>query len=293
MSEVQAEELTKKFGDFIAVNHVDIESYLAGVLPRELYPTWEPEAYRALAVAARTFALVHMTTVGTRNDYDLGDTQASQVYAGLSAETGKSVGAVRSTYGIVLAFGEEGKERIFMTQYSACCGGRVNGAYVIRKANRIQPLMGGQVCEDCMACSRYRWPTVRVPKTLVHRALLGRYRAAAGLGGVRTIRVVSTTDYGRAVWVDVVGTTGRKLRLRAEDVRLALVFSRAPAARRLYSMNCEIRDAGQAIEFHNGRGFGHGVGLCQWGAQGKAEKGWTGEQILHFYYPGAKLFRVY
>jgi SpoIID/LytB domain protein len=117
-------------------------------------------------------------------------------------------------------------------------------------------------------------------------------------GGVATVEVTQTTDYGRAVWVRLVGRKqaagggSETLVLRAEDLRLALIRSASSAAK-LYSMNCKIRDAGGSIVFHDGRGWGHGVGLCQWGAQGKAEAGWTAGQILEFYYPGAKRIRVY
>jgi stage II sporulation protein D len=280
-------------GRLTVINHLDVESYLAGVLAKELYPQWHPQTFRALAVAARTFAMYHMTTFGATHEYDVGDGQASQVYGGLKAETPRSWEAVRETAGVVLACGEPGRERIFMAQYSACCGGRVNGAYVIRNANRVPPLEGGQACSDCSRCSRYRWPTVRVTKSDVFRALASRYGAIARLGGLRGLQVATTTPHGRAVWVEALGPNGKKVRLRAEDVRLALIFRRVPAARRLYSMNCDIVDAGGAIEFRNGCGFGHGVGLCQWGAQGKATRGWTADQILNAYYPGAKLFRVH
>ena len=103
----------------------------------------------------------------------------------------------------------------------------------------------------------------------------------------------TTAPGGRAVWVDAVGNDGKKVRLRGEDVRLALIFNGPPAAKKLYSMNCRIVDRGKFIEFADGRGFGHGVGLCQWGGQAKALKGWSPERILQFYYPGATLYRVY
>lgn len=278
---------------FVAVNHVNLESYLAGVLSKELYRTWAPQAYRALAVAARTFALYQMTTFGTRNEYDLGDTQGSQVYGGLPAETAKAWSAVWATHGVVLACGTAGQERIFLAQYSACCGGRVNGAYVIRKAHRVECLEGGQECTDCADCPRYRWPAVRIPKADIQRALAARYPSARSLRGLAGLRVATRTPHGRAVWVDAVAPGGASIRVRAEDVRLSLLSHGPPAARKLYSMNCDFVDRGRAIEFRNGRGFGHGVGLCQWGAQGKARKGWTAERILQFYYPGAKLYRVH
>jgi len=278
---------------FFVVNHVDLESYLAGVLSKELYAGWAPETYRALAVAARTFAMYQMITFGARREYDLGDDQGSQVYGGLSGETAKSRDAVRQTRGVVLSHGDRGSERIFLAQYSACCGGRVNGAYVIRRANRIPPLEGGQECDDCSACSRYRWAPVRISKSQIHRALASRYGAAAAMRDVAAIEVATRTPHGRAVWVDVFDTRARKIRLRAEDIRLAMLMAGVSAAKRLYSMNCRMRDVGSAIEFHDGRGFGHGVGLCQWGAQGKALKGWSAERILAFYYPGATLYRVH
>jgi len=292
---------------FNVINHVDLESYLAGVLPKELYSYWSPQTYRALAVAARTFAMYHMTHSGKTKEYDLGGGQAWQMYGGFSAETEKSWDAVRYTRGIVLAHGPENKERIFLAQYSACCGGRVNPAAVLRNAPSIQPLAGGQVCEDCAGCRQYRWKPVRVAKADIYRAVAAAYRQARSLNGLKEIRIVSSTPQGRAVWLDLVAPNGRSIRLRADDLRLCLIWSSLPEARGLYSMNCRIRDLGGEIEFYDGRGFGHGVGLCQWGAQGKAQKGglcqwgaqgkaqkgWSAEQILQFYYPGARLFRVY
>ena len=66
-----------------------------------------------------------------------------------------------------------------------------------------------------------------------------------------------------------------------------------PEAKKLYSMNCRIRDVGDAIEFYDGKGFGHGVGMSQWGAEEKAQRGLRAEEILQFYYPGAVIFRAY
>ncbi|HOD79898.1 MAG TPA: SpoIID/LytB domain-containing protein [Phycisphaerae bacterium] len=276
------------------INHVDLESYLAGVLPRELYASWSQETYRALAVAARTFALYNLRQGGGSRDYDLGADESSQCYGGQSAETDKSWQAVRSTHGLVLAYGQPGRERIFLAQYSSCCGGCVNDAAVIRSCEDIPPLRGGQACDDCRAASRYRWPAVRVSKTDLYDALAVCYPKARELGGVSTIRATSTTSYGRTVWIDVIGTTaGKSIRIRAEDLRLALLRGRVPAGKTLYSMNCQINDVGDHFTFTDGRGHGHGVGICQWGAEGKAQKGWSGEQILGYYYPQAKLLKAY
>ncbi|MHC4563103.1 MAG: SpoIID/LytB domain-containing protein [Planctomycetota bacterium] len=275
------------------VNHVDVESYLAGVLPKEIYPNWSAEAYRAQAVAARSFALYHRATFGKRHDWDLGDSEASQVYGGAGAETPKAWRAVQSTHAQTLAYGSAGAERAFLVQYSSSCGGTVNGARVIRPANDIAPLQGGQTCTDCRRSRQYRWPPVRISKADIYAALMGSYPAAKSLGGVKRIRVRTKTDYGRAEWIDVIGPNRKKLTIRGEDLRLAVLRSGAKTQGRLYSMNCTLRDLGDAIEFSGGRGHGHGVGMCQWGAQGKAKRGWTAEQILSFYYPGSTLIRQY
>lgn len=278
---------------FIVVNHLDMESYLAGVLSKELYPSWLGQTYRALAVAARTFAMYHMTASGPGRDYDLGSTQASQVYGGMSGETEKSWQAVRTTHGQVLTFGPDGGEEIFMAQYSSSCGGRVNPASVIRNARDIPPLAGGQECNTCSSSSRYRWQPVKISKADLHKALAACYQAASELAAIDKLQVAGRTAHGRAIWLDVIGTQGKSIRIRADDLRLALLRTRPKAAQGLYSMNCQLRDAGDSVEFFDGRGFGHGVGLCQWGAEGMAAGGAASEEILAFYYPGAKIHQAY
>jgi len=278
---------------FIVVNYVNFEDYLAGVLSKELFPSWHIEAYRSLAVAARTFALYNMLHTRRSKDYDLDDTVASQVYGGRSAETPKSRQAVDTTAGWTLTFKYKGKNRIFMPQYSSCCGGWTNAAIVLRDAPPIAPLQGGQKDLHCTASTRYRWAPVRVSKSEIYTLLCRFHPTVRSLGGLAAIRVTQRLAHGRPVWVDVVGVNGKKARLRAEKIRLALIFGRSVAGKKLYSMNCQIVDAGASIEFRNGRGFGHGVGMCQYGLQGKAMAGWKAQQIVNFYYPGANIVRIY
>jgi stage II sporulation protein D len=280
-------------GGFLVVNHVDLEGYLAGVLAQELYPSWSPAAYEALAVAARTYAIYQMKTLGRGRAFDLGSDDGSQVYGGFTAETPKSRQAVQRTFAQVLVCRHGGRRQVFKAQYSACCGGRTNPAEILRDAPRVQPLSGGQACEDCIGCRFYRWGTLRLPKAEVYQALAGMFPGTRQLGGIRWIQVESATSTGRPVWVTVYGKSGFGLQLRAEDLRVALLRSGQPAMPRLPSMNCRIVDAGDFLEFSEGRGFGHGVGLCQWGAQGKALKGWDYRRILDFYYPSSSVIQAY
>lgn len=283
-------------GHFYVQNHVDMESYIASVIAKELYPNFHPEAYRAQAIAARTYAIYEMATRGARGDFDVWDSQRSQVYGGMMAETDKSWHAARDTHACVLAYGSPGSERVFLTQFSACNGGYVNGAHVIRNlptGQRIAPLLGGQKDGDGRACPRYTWAPVRVSKLDLYNALSSRYGTVRSLGGIATIRVKEQTEYGRPVWVEVRGPNGRSETVRAEDMRLCLLSDGPPQAKQLYSMNCQIQDVGDSIVFSDGKGFGHGVGMSQWGAEEKAQRGERAEDILLFYYPGAVIFRAY
>jgi stage II sporulation protein D len=279
-------------GVIIAVNYVDLETYLAGVVGKEMYTAWPLAAYQAQAIAARTYAFYEAQDAAAK-PYDLRDDQSSQVYGGASAETPKSWQAIKSTYGIMLGSGPAGQEKAFRAHYSSCCGGLTNSVYVLY-GPRVDsgPLVGGTRCDYCQASNRYRWPTVSVAKTVIFRAVAKGYPAALALGKVTGVEVAEEVA-GRPVWVDVVGPNTQKVRIRADDLRLCLVRDNPALAAKLCSMNCAIRDAGANVTFENGRGFGHGVGMCQWGAKGMAEAGKTPQEILALYYPGAKLFKAY
>ncbi len=275
----------------MAVNYVDIESYLAAVLPKELYASWHPTTYQALAIIARTYAMYEIATTGRGKLFDVNDDQSSQCYGGFSAETDKSWRAVRSTHAMVLAWGPPGKEKIFSTKYSSCCGGITNNIYVMNGQFSSQgPMCGGVVCNDCQNSTKFRWPAVAIPKDVVCRAAVKCYPNMTGLTALQTI-VVEEVLGERPVWISLVSVNGQKYRIRAEDLRLALLRDGDARAKNLFSMNCTIRDQGNMIVFDNGHGFGHGVGLCQWGAEGKAQRGVSATQILADYYPGAKLYK--
>ena len=157
----------------------------------------------------------------------------------------------------------------------------------------IQPLEGGQYDGKGTDCPYYAWPKVRLTKKQVFDALAQRYSRIAKLGDLAELRVKSETDYGRAIWVEVINSNAKGVPVRAEDLQICLRRSGLPEARKIYSMNCKIRNLDDHIEFYDGRGFGHGVGMSQWGAQQRAQDGDSYEEILNFYYPGAKIMSEY
>ncbi len=281
---------------FHVVNFLDAESYLAGVLSEELYPHWSVATYEAQAIAARTFAIYTMNHRDIQQWYDVVATQASQVYGGASAESGRAWSAVRRTHGKVLTYGPTGQEKMFLAQYSASNGGYVNGVDVIRSVDEIMPFRGGQRdARDNEWSKRYRWPAVKISKADIHLAITERYKSARALTDVSKVIVVETTSYGVPVWLDIFDSAGKNIRIRAYDLRSCLqrVSGRVAGGGAIRSINCKIRDIGDSIEFYDGRGFGHGVGLSQWGAEAKARRNWPAEKILQFYYPGAKVLEMY
>jgi stage II sporulation protein D len=273
-----------------AINVVDLDSYLTGVVPGECYPDWHYETYRAQAIAARTYALYEMARTAD-DDFDVRATVASQVYLGVPAgESGRrAAAAVQSTRGIVCTWTTPEGERIFPAFFSSCCGGMTQDAANCKPIRSVPPLAGGVPCEYCRIAPGevYRWKPLRLPKAEITTRIVQRYPVMSALGRVEDVQVLSQTSFGRNVRLRLVGSTGSAFDIQAEDFRLAV------GAARMRSTDCRFAHDRDAIIFSEGRGFGHGMGLCQWGAQGQALQGRSAAEILQCYYPGSNFTRVY
>lgn len=281
-----------------AVNHAPIEQYLPGVLERELYPRWEPAAYRAQAIAARSYALWERARAAQRH-YDLESTTASQAYAGRSTRP-RAIQAVQDTRGQVLAY----RGRVLPAFYSSSTGGTGQDA-VYAFPDRVEdlpPLRGVRRGKWGDISPMWRWATI-----VRNRATLSaRVRAwgaatespAAQLGTIASIRVVERNNAGRPTVYEVKDTRRRAVRLPCEQLRFACNYAggEQPSLERaqvLPSSHFSVRVGRNDVRFENGRGFGHGVGLGQWGAQHLAQSGKSHLEILAFYYRGARVERAY
>ena len=110
-------------GKLIVINDVDLENYLKGVVPSEMPASWEYEALKAQAIAARSFALANLGKQA-KNGYDLKDNTEDQAYGGASAETNKTNKAVDETHGLVLTY----DMKIISAYYSASAGGMTSAS---------------------------------------------------------------------------------------------------------------------------------------------------------------------
>lgn len=286
-------------GRFDAVNRVGMEAYLPGVLSKELYPTWDPKAYRAQAVAARSYAIWEMSLPSRRaSHFDLESTTASQAYIGDKASD-KARDAVRDTRGQVLVY----DNRVLPAFYSSCSGGLSQDAIAAwpDKVDELAPLRGREHGGWGSISNRYRWGPVTRSRAALSRRIADWGRAnkhpIAALNLIESVTVEAQNAVGRPTRVRVTDRSGQSYSLLAEQLRTAsnrktpglpaidssnLVFS-SHATYAVSSMQVTI----------TGRGFGHGVGLCQWGAQHMASMGNSHNRILGFYYPGSAIQKAY
>ncbi len=267
---VRQEDLT-----LLVVNHVPLEDYLRGVLSKEAPDYWPEEALKAIAIAARTYALYQRFTKES-GPYDVTGDVMSQDYGGRSREKAATTHAVKATANLIVLY--EGKP--FPTFYHSTCGGMTEHARVMGPYD-LEPLRGGIVCTLCAASPFYAWRR-RLTKADVAWAL--RNSPYGSIGTVNEMEVTRRTASGRAEAVTIRGAL-RTLKLTGYDVRSLFGFDRIRSP--LFSI--VPNDEGFIIEGH---GWGHGVGLCQWGAAELARRGFSAREILAFYYPHTELAYV-
>jgi stage II sporulation protein D len=280
---------------FDVINDVLMDDYLMSVVSRELYPNFQPQAYEAQAIVARTYAMYEVGTTPAGQVWDVYDDTRSQVYGGLSSETSKSREAVQTTRGVVVAFGPRGKERVFKAYFSACCGGVGQSAADAFADQPIPPLVEKNVGTLCSISNRYTWAPVTLTKAEVTRRLKlwgqRRGRAEANMQTVAKIEIAATNRFGRPSRFLVIDARGTRYSLIAEELRWAM--NTGTTGTTLFSSFVTPVDTGAGIRFEGGRGHGHGVGMCQWCAEAQAQRGMRHEQIVLHAFPGARLIRAY
>lgn len=289
---------------FDLVNDVDLEGYLAGVLPRELIRTWHEETYKAQAIIARTYALNEKATVGSGRYWDVYTDERSQVYGGMTDESDKSRLAVNQTQGVVVAYGAEGQERIFKAYFSACCGGVTQSAQAAFGGSFFEPLQEQNNQAICNASPRFNWGPVVIGKEELVRRIrawgTAKKRPEKDMGAIKEVVLQNVNVWGRPLRFAITDAKGLRFSLQAEEFRTACNFdannvsiTHGKPASTLYSSFVKVITDSESIRFVEGHGWGHGVGMCQWCSQRRAEEGMRHEDIVLAAYPGAKLIRAY
>ena len=309
-------------GTITAVNVVPLDSYIYGVISREMSPSWHIEALKAQAVCARNFAL-GKTNRHKEYGFDLCNTVCCQAYSGVDYEAQGSYAPVDETSGKVLLYNDE----LVQTVYSSSMGETTENVKNVWGSNFPYLVSVSNEYEDTENINNGKWE-----KTLTkERATEIMNSKGYDIGNVTDIIAREYSDAGRVIELEVKGTKGSQT-FKREQCRT--IFSEATLSQKytisgggktafpeiyvlgangtkkisLENMNVlgkgtvsvvSVTDGKTVIEYKGtkagegfvftGEGWGHGVGMSQYGAKGMAEAGFTYEEILTHYYQGTHL----
>lgn len=251
------------------VNYVPLEEYVASVVASE-YPFSEIEGVKAQAVLARTYAL---RASGKHDFYDVVDDTRSQVYEGVEKETETTRQATEATRGQVLTYRGDLVEALY---YSSSGGHTASNQDIWN--TRPVPYLQGRPDPYDSAAPDHRWSTSASASEL-HRALGARFG-----GTVSGFEISRRASSGRVLDVRLNGS--RSQTISASQFRE--VVTSTLGARTLRSTHFTSERSGNRYVF-NGRGFGHGVGMSQFGARAQAREGRAYQDILAFYFSGTSI----
>lgn len=261
-------EINVENGQILAINTIDIEEYLYGVIKMEIDPKWPYETVKAQAIAARTF--VYKNLGKHRNSgFDLCNGVHCQVYAGINAEDELAIRAVNETKGELVYYGDS----LAFVYYHSICGGRTGNSAHTWEGGKSIPYLSGVICPYCTKAPQYHW-RASLNVSDIERKL--------NIGKLYSIR--KYPEQGRAWKVLIRHSKG-------ENKILASQFRRLFGENFIKSTFFDIEQRKGSVVF-TGRGFGHGVGLCQWGTKGMGGLGFSSSEILSFYFPGCEIKRV-
>ncbi len=291
------------------IEQTDLESLIIGIVPSEISSKAPDSALQAQAVAARGEMLSKRGTRHFNEGFEFCSEQHCQVYKGLQSVDKKISESIKNTRGLILENHEDG---ILDAVYSANCGGHSSSNHQIWVSNPDKHLQG--VCdlkipvkidltdhkqaEDFIRNPSDAWCSVagvegadkfRWQKTLVE-ADWKKVEEASAVGRIRSVDEFVREVSGRIISIKITGSTGEKTVLRELAIR------------RLFGM---LRSSNFIVEWKRdkegfivgasftGAGWGHGVGMCQTGAQSMAVAGRSFDKILLHYFPGAQLKKLY
>jgi stage II sporulation protein D len=284
------------------VEIVPMETYLVGVVGAELYKDWALGAFQVQAVCARTYALHERErSVAAGRDYDLESTTTDQAYLG-GMHLPVAIKGVAETRGVVLSW----QGRLLRAYYSSTCGGRTAAAANIwptgkgYEFNLAGPIQAHHREAMCQASSRYRWQQTRERAQLSKQIReWGRANGSpvAKMGTLAAVAVDSANIDGRPIRYLLTDTQRNTFPIECEQLRSACNVNVAGYPEigretRVSSSDLEVEIRGEKVTIR-GRGFGHGVGMCQFCTQAMALRGDKWQDMVMRFYPGAKLERAY
>jgi stage II sporulation protein D len=271
-------------GGLLVVQECDLEAYLQGVVSAEMGAgRTELEALKAQAVASRSYAYAK---IGSRPElgYDLEAGVQHQAYNGGQQASPLITQAVNETRGQVLTW----DSKVIAANFHSCCGGRTAlPSEVWQASDENFPYLRSDYDRECSISPKFQWSDTIWAGEIVSKLFLTNLNDVK----IRSLEILGTGRSGRVLALKVSSTAGDTV-LCKDKIRSQLT---APP---LYSTRFSIkqfRDGDGFLSYAvlSGYGFGHGVGLCQWGAIGMARKGKGYKSILRHYYHDIRIKKIY
>ncbi|NLD27958.1 MAG: SpoIID/LytB domain-containing protein [Myxococcales bacterium] len=271
-------ELHRNDGGLLKViNRLPIERYLVGIVGSEISPRWPIEAMKAQVVAARTYAMNKiqaMKKTHSQKPYDIVATVLAQVYHGSHVEDPRAVAAVDETRGEMLYR----NGAIFPAYYHSCCGGLTEHAHNVWDGERGGPAIADSFCKKS---PKAKW-NYEVSLSSFRSALRNSGKT---IGEISAVETIPLPDSPRVDLLVIEDENGLQM-VEARELRKIFGYQNIKST----WFNASLSEA--KISF-TGNGYGHGVGMCQWGAKAMAEAGKHYKEILFHYYPDAVIKRAY
>jgi stage II sporulation protein D len=241
------------------INELPLEEYVKDVVASEVSPDWDIEALKAQAVVSRTYALYQKMMNGN-SIYHIASSVIHQLYKGNNSDV-RVAYVVEETRGEVLTF----NGKLIEALYHSTCGGMTENPedVFVKSYPYLKP-----VKTECDISPYSTW------ERKIEISEIGK---ALNLSGIKGLSVKSYTSTKRVKQLDLTTDSGITT-INATDLRKALGWSRLP------STNFSLTIEGDSILF-TGKGYGHGVGLCQWCTLKLAREGKNYKEILSFFYP--------
>lgn len=258
----------------LVVNELPLEDYLVGLINCEISSQWPMEAIKAQAVIARSYA-VYQKDARKNALYHLEATVLDQVYEGCDIEDSRAARGVKETAGEVLTFGG----KVIQAFYHSNCGGHTEASENVW--GYPLPYLQGVDCKYCNAATSVKWEQTIPLKRIESLLKSSGYQ----ISGLKEIRAGRKNKSGRLMDLTLLSGRGR-VTIPAVGFRKAIGYGV------IKSTNFEVRNVEDSVLF-SGVGYGHGVGLCQWGAKQRAGDGFDYREILSYYYPGTRLEKIF
>ena len=285
-------KVVKEGNTIRVVNQLPLEDYLKGVVPAEM-PTGRDDSYfealKAFAICARTYAINRLKS--NNEVFDIYLDMRDQAYGGAGAEKELASRAVNETFGRILKYNDKPAK----VYYHSSCGGHTENVKYVFGLKSIPYLQGVEDGDppNCSIASNFSWEE-KYPENV----FIERLRTSTFIGdknfSLKDVKIKDTDESGRVTLLEItlLSNDGEEKIIKLEGNKIRSIIRTADNNNILRSTMFNISIDGDKTVIITGKGYGHGVGLCQWGAIHQSVEGKSYKDILSFYFPGTEVGRL-